>query len=94
MLRPVVRTAEYGYTPGMKTAISIPDPIFREADRYAQKVGKSRSQVYSDALRAYLQQHASDAVTDAMNRVCDQLDRQDDGFVRTASRRMLRRESW
>lgn len=80
----------------MKTAVSVPDEVFREADRYARKTGKSRSELYSDALRLYLLRHAADAVTDAMNGVCDTLGAraQDDGFVRAASRRMIKRESW
>ena len=78
----------------MKTAVSVPDLVFREAERYAQKTGKSRSQVYSDALRQYLLQHAPDAVTDSMNDACAKAQEPDDGFMRLAARRILRRESW
>ncbi len=83
-----------GYTTGMKTAISVPDEVFAEAERYARKMGKTRSQLYSDALRQYLLQRSPDAVTQAMNEVCEKVDQRQDGFVRAASRRMLRRESW
>ena len=55
----------------MKTAISLPDRVFREADRHARRTGKSRSQLYAEALAEYLARHAPDAVTDAMNQVCD-----------------------
>ncbi len=83
-----------GYTMGMKTAISVPDEVFRDAEQYARKTGKTRSQLYSDALRLYLLQHAPDAVTEAMNDACNRLDQREDGFVRAASRHALRRESW
>ncbi|HLM34979.1 MAG TPA: hypothetical protein VK278_04290 [Gaiellaceae bacterium] len=33
----------------MKTAIPIPDVLFQRADELAQRLGKSRSQVYQDA---------------------------------------------
>jgi len=78
----------------MKTAVSVPDDVFEEAERYARKVGKSRSQLYGEALRQYLLRHVPDAVTAAMNEVCAKLDQDEDHFVRTASRQMLRRQSW
>ena len=78
----------------MKTAISIPDAVFREAERYARRAGKTRSQLYSDALRQYLLRHAPDAVTEGMNAVCAQIDQESDPFVRAASRRLLKREKW
>src|SRR5262245_42454497 len=59
-----------GYTGGMKTAISIPDPIFREAERLARRLKKSRSQLYAEAMADYLRRHDPDAVTEALNRVC------------------------
>lgn len=38
----------------MKTAISVPDGLFERADRLAHRLGKSRSQVYREALAEYL----------------------------------------
>ncbi len=78
----------------MKTAISVPDDVFAEAERYARKTGKSRSQLYSEALRQYLLRHAPDAVTAAMNEVCAKVGQQDDEFLRAAGRRLLGREKW
>ena len=48
----------------MKTAISIPDPLFERADQLAQKLGKSRSQLYRDALDEYLARHDITSVSD------------------------------
>ncbi|HPS77196.1 MAG TPA: hypothetical protein PLS53_03470 [Thermoanaerobaculaceae bacterium] len=53
----------------MKAAISIPDSIFREAERFARESRKSRSQLFSEAVAEYLARHTPDAVTEAMNRV-------------------------
>jgi len=63
--------AEYnfGYTPRMKTAISIPDAIFDAAEDVAGRLGVSRSQLYARAVEEFLQTHRGDEVTEALNRV-------------------------
>ncbi|MGI8661404.1 MAG: ribbon-helix-helix protein, CopG family [Thermoleophilaceae bacterium] len=38
----------------MKTAVSIPDALFAEADELARRVGRSRSQVYRETLAEYV----------------------------------------
>ena len=45
---------DYIYTIGMKTAVSIPDTIFRSADSLAKRLGVSRSRLFADALSEYL----------------------------------------
>ena len=57
-----------GYTMGMKTAVSIPDDIFKGAERLARKTKRSRSRLFSDALKEYLARHTPDSVTEAMDR--------------------------
>jgi metal-responsive CopG/Arc/MetJ family transcriptional regulator len=53
----------------MKTAISIPNPIFEAAEQLAQELGMSRSELYATALAAYLEAHQSEQVTEKLNRV-------------------------
>ncbi len=48
---------------GMKTAISLPDALFRAADRLAARLGVSRSQLYARALADYLERHDQAHVT-------------------------------
>ena len=55
----------------MKTAISVPDRIFRAAERHAKRAKKSRSQLYAEAVAEYLTRHAPEEVTEAMNRVAE-----------------------
>ncbi len=88
------RSRASGYTKGMKTAVSIPDDIFKSAERLARRTKKSRSKLFSEALREYVARHADDEVTDAMDRVCAQLGNQRDEFVSAASRRVLERSEW
>lgn len=93
-MRVLARLSVRGYTFGMKTAVSIPDDVFERAERLARRAGRSRSEVYSAALREYVARHAPDEVTEAMNRVCDVVGGQVDEFVRTAGRRVLERTEW
>lgn len=79
----------------MKTAVSLPERVYREAEGYARRTRKSRSQLYAEALAEYLARHAPDAVTEAMNAVVDELDNAAaDAFVQQAGRRMLRSVEW
>ena len=79
----------------MKTAVSLPDRVYREAEGYAKRTRKSRSQLYAEALAEYLTRHAPDEVTEAMNVVVDELgDATLDPFVKQAGRRMLRSVEW
>lgn len=52
-----------GYTSRMKTAISIPDPLFDSAETLAARLGVSRSQLYATALARLLAEHAGNEVT-------------------------------
>ena len=78
----------------MKTAISIPDKVFAEADRLAKRLKKSRSQLYSEAVADYLLRHDDDAITEAINKVIDELGHEPDEFVNEAARRTLERTEW
>jgi metal-responsive CopG/Arc/MetJ family transcriptional regulator len=79
----------------MKTAISLPDDVYREAERHAKRTGKSRSQLYADALAEYLARHAPDEVTEGMNQVLDELGEAGaDPFVDGAVRRVLKDVEW
>ena len=53
----------------MKTAISIPDRVFRSAEQLAARLGVSRSQLYSKALAALVEKHRDDLITTRLNEV-------------------------
>lgn len=79
----------------MKTAVSVPDAVFRAAERHAKRTKKSRSQLYAEAVAEYLARHAPDDVTDDMNAVLERLGTAaPDAFVQRASRRILRDVEW
>jgi metal-responsive CopG/Arc/MetJ family transcriptional regulator len=78
----------------MKTAISIPDDVFAGAERLARRTKKSRSQLFSDAVREYLARHTAEEVTEAMNRVCAELGCAADEFTSVTARRILEKTEW
>jgi metal-responsive CopG/Arc/MetJ family transcriptional regulator len=55
----------------MKTAVSLPDSLFEAADELARQLGKSRSQLYAEALRDYLERHRDENITRRLNEVYD-----------------------
>ena len=53
----------------MKTAISINDEVFLEAEQTARQLGLSRSRMYSMAIAEFVQAHNPDAITAKLNQV-------------------------
>ena len=78
----------------MKTAVSIPDDLFEGAERLARRTNRSRSRLYSDALKEYLERHTPDKITEAMNNTLAQIGEQEDSFVSSAARTVLKRSEW
>ena len=78
----------------MKTAVSIPDDVYDRAERLARRTGRSRSRLFSDALREYLARHTPDEITEAMNKACAELGEAKNSFVSSAARRVLERSEW
>jgi Arc/MetJ-type ribon-helix-helix transcriptional regulator len=82
------------YAIGVKTTVSIPDDLYAGAEQLRRRLRKSRSQLYADALREYLARHDLDAITEALNRVYEQLDSRSDPAVAAAAWRLLERAEW
>lgn len=79
----------------MKTAVSVPDDLFAQADRFAKRSRRSRSEVYSAALREYLARHAPDEVTAGLDAVLADIGQPDTAeFTTTAGRRTLESSDW
>lgn len=53
----------------MKTAISLPDPMFENVDRLARQLGVSRSELFRRAMERYLRSYEADETTAALDRV-------------------------
>jgi metal-responsive CopG/Arc/MetJ family transcriptional regulator len=53
----------------MKTAISIPDQVFKAAEALASRLGISRSELYAKAVESYVKDIKNQGVTDRLNSV-------------------------
>jgi hypothetical protein len=51
----------------MKTAISIPNPVFAAAERLAERLGISRSELYQRALRHYLEARSHAVIRESLD---------------------------
>ena len=78
----------------MKTAISIPNPVFEAAEQLAKELGMSRSELYTTAITAYVEAHGSEDVTEALNRVYAEEASTVDPVVVQIQIASLDRENW
>jgi metal-responsive CopG/Arc/MetJ family transcriptional regulator len=78
----------------MKTAISIPDPLFREAERMKKRLRIPRSQLYTRALEAYLRQQRSKGIKEALNAVYSTQPSELDPVISQLQDMALGREEW
>ncbi len=53
----------------MKTAISIPGPVFENAKQLAQKMDMTLSELYTAALSAYVADYQNEDVTEQLNEI-------------------------
>lgn len=80
----------------MKTAISIPDDVFERAEQLARREGRSRSDVYSAAVREYVARYGNDDLTETIDQALAALGAATvpDAFVRAAAADRLRESTW
>ncbi|SFI36200.1 hypothetical protein SAMN05421753_108101 [Planctomicrobium piriforme] len=79
----------------MKTAISIPDPVFLEAEDAARRLKMSRSELYTKAVKEFLENHGSgDAITSKLNEVYADNDSKLDPVISEIQRRSIGPEKW
>jgi antitoxin MazE6 len=77
----------------MKTAVSLPDDLFAQADRLAKRLQRSRSRVYSDAIREYVARHDPDLISQKLDEVVKDVGA-NDGFAAAAARTILEQTDW
>lgn len=78
----------------MKVAISVPDEVFEAGEHLARQLGLSRSQLYSDALAAYLSARGAEAVTTRLNAVYASQPSALEPAVAEAQLKQLADEAW
>lgn len=83
-----------GYTSVMKTAISIPDPLFKAAERVARRQKISRSRLYSRAVQEYLERRRSKSIKKALDAVYANESSELDPVIARLQIEALGREDW
>ncbi len=78
----------------MKTAISIPDPLFAAAERMSKRLRISRSRLYAQAMEAYLRAHQGKGITEALDAVYRTEDSGLDPLLAAMQWASLAREEW
>jgi metal-responsive CopG/Arc/MetJ family transcriptional regulator len=78
----------------MKTAISLPDSVFAEAEALAQKLGLSRSELYSKALQTYLSKYNRQQILSKLNDIYGAESSDLDSTIATMQFMSLPREEW
>lgn len=78
----------------MKTAISLPDAIFQEAEALAQRLGMSRSELYTEALKAYLRRYNREQILSKLNEVYSKKPSELDSVMAKMQFMSLPREDW
>jgi len=78
----------------MKTAISIPDPLFIAAERAAKRQKVSRSRFYAKAVAAYLKSQQEKGIKEALDAVYAGEPSEPDPFLTAAAYHLLSKEKW
>ncbi len=78
----------------MKTAISIPDSVFEQAEEAAHELKMSRSELYTTALREFLTEKHSAQITERLNQVYEQESSSLDASLMRMQASSLPREEW
>jgi metal-responsive CopG/Arc/MetJ family transcriptional regulator len=78
----------------MRVVVSIPDGLFKAADRLAQRMGTSRSALYARALSSYVQANAPEQVAAALDDFVATIGEENDPFLRAAAARRFDSTDW
>jgi predicted transcriptional regulator len=78
----------------MKTAVSLPDDLFRLAETAARRLRVSRSRLYATAISEFLGRRQGNAVTERLNEVYSRQPAQVDSGLHRAQLRSLEKDSW
>jgi metal-responsive CopG/Arc/MetJ family transcriptional regulator len=79
----------------MKVAVSIPDPIFDDAEALARRMKISRSKIYAWALKEFVANNDRPSMTEQINAAFDEIGEEPDLVVlRAGARTALKHSEW
>ena len=78
----------------MKTAVSIEDEVFFEAESAAKEMGLSRSKLYSNAVLEFIRNHRPGSITDKYNKIYSENEIQMEDDIAKANYELFSTEEW
>ena len=76
----------------MKTAVSVPDDLFRQAEAAARRLRVSRSRLYATAISEFLNRQHGNDVTERLNEVYSRRVAKVDSALLRAQLRSLKKD--
>ena len=83
-----------GYTGVVKTAVSLPDDLFRLAEAAARRLRVSRSELYANAIAEYLKRRQDNAITERLNEVYSRYPAKLDSGLHRAQVKSVEKDAW
>src|SRR5882762_5275011 len=83
-----------GYTVGIKTAVSLPDDLFRKAEATARRLHVSRSKLYATKIAEFLKSQRGNAITERLNEIYSRYPAKVDSGLHRAQLKSLKRDAW
>jgi len=78
----------------MKTAISLPDDLFRRAEATARRLRVSRSALYASAIADYVNARQEESITARLNQLYSQRPAKVDSRLHRAQMKSVTQERW
>jgi metal-responsive CopG/Arc/MetJ family transcriptional regulator len=78
----------------VKTAISLPEDVYRMAEAAARKLKISRSQLYATAIAEFLERRQTSKITERLNRIYAKERSELDPALQSAQLRSLEKDDW
>ncbi len=78
----------------MKTAVSLPDSLFRRAETAARRLRVSRSRLYATAIAEFLHRREANTVTQRLNDLYSRKPAKVDPALYAAQLRTLDKDPW
>lgn len=83
-----------GYTRSMKTAVSLPDELFRLAEATARRLRVSRSELYAKAIAEFLRGQQGNSITQRLNDLYSRRTAKVDSGLHRAQLKSLEKDAW
>jgi metal-responsive CopG/Arc/MetJ family transcriptional regulator len=82
----------------MKTAISLPDSLYEDAEETAKSLGIPRSQLYAKAIEEFINSHKKEKITEQLNEIYSESYDLSESMISVASlesiRELTKNDTW